>query len=136
MILLGNMKVLLGHLEWGLGTKDPHSDQADKTFLGVHIVSNVSKWSNLLLKMGLKVLSLAPILKAAFFFSTYSKQSFNLDYKLLENLQYGNNNINTKIFNTSTISWIISSANQILINFCFYVFFVLFQRYLGHLNHP
>ena len=45
------MKVLLGHLDWGLGTKGPHSDPADKTFLGLHIVSNVSKWSNLLLKM-------------------------------------------------------------------------------------
>ena len=29
----GNMKVLLGHLDWGLGTKGPHSDQADKIFL-------------------------------------------------------------------------------------------------------
>ena len=47
----GNMKVLLGQLYWGLGTKGPHSDQADKTFLDVCIVSNVSKWSNLLLKM-------------------------------------------------------------------------------------
>ena len=44
----GNMKVLLGHLDWGLDTKDPHSDPAHKTFLGLHIVSNVSKWSNLL----------------------------------------------------------------------------------------
>ena len=48
----GNMKVLLGHLEWGLGTKGPHSDPADKTFLGLCIVSNVFKWSNFLLKMG------------------------------------------------------------------------------------
>ena len=32
MILLGNMKVLLGHLDWGLGNKGPHSDPADKTF--------------------------------------------------------------------------------------------------------
>ena len=47
----GNMKVLLGQLYWGLGTKGPHSDRADKTFLDVCIVSNVSKWSNLLLKM-------------------------------------------------------------------------------------
>ena len=46
------MKVLLGHLDWGLGTKDPHSDPDDKTFSGLHIVSNVSKWSNILLKMG------------------------------------------------------------------------------------
>ena len=46
------MKVLLGHLDWGLGTKSPHSDPADKTFLGLCIVGNVSKWSNLLLKMG------------------------------------------------------------------------------------
>ena len=33
----GNMKVLLGHLHWGLGTKDRHSDPADKTFLGLCI---------------------------------------------------------------------------------------------------
>ena len=46
------MKVLLGHLDWELGTKDPRSDSADKFFLGLHIVSNVSEWSNLLLKMG------------------------------------------------------------------------------------
>ena len=31
-----NMKVLLGHVDWGLGTKDPHSDPADKTFLGMY----------------------------------------------------------------------------------------------------
>ena len=48
----GNMKVLLGHLDWGLGAKDPHSDPIDKTFVGLRIVRNVSKWSNLLLKMG------------------------------------------------------------------------------------
>ena len=35
----GNMKVLLGHLDWGLGTKGLHSDKA---FLGLHIFSNVS----------------------------------------------------------------------------------------------
>ena len=46
------MKVLLGHSDLGLDTEDPHSDPADKTFLGLHIVSNVSKWSNLFLKMG------------------------------------------------------------------------------------
>ena len=46
------MKVLLGHLDWGLDNKGPHSDPADKTFLGLCIVSNVSKWSNLLLKKG------------------------------------------------------------------------------------
>ena len=62
----GNMKVLLGHLNWRLGTKDPHSDPADKTFLDLHIVSNVSKLSNLLLKMGLKLRSLAPVLKIFF----------------------------------------------------------------------
>ena len=44
------MKVFLGHLDWGLGTKGPHSDPADKTFLGLHIASNFSKWSNILLK--------------------------------------------------------------------------------------
>ena len=48
----GNMEVFLGHLAWGLGTKGPHSDPAEKLFLGLHIASNVSKWSNLLLKMG------------------------------------------------------------------------------------
>ena len=39
----GYMEVLLGQLEWGLGTKGPYSDPADKTFLGLCIVSNVSK---------------------------------------------------------------------------------------------
>ena len=48
----GNMKVLSGHLEKVLGTKGPHSNPADKTFLGLCIVNNVSKWSNFLLKMG------------------------------------------------------------------------------------
>ena len=48
----GNMKVLSGHLNWRLGTKSPHSDPAYKTFLGLCIIGNVSKWSNLLLKMG------------------------------------------------------------------------------------
>ena len=48
---LGNMKVLLGNLDEGLGTKGLYSDPADKTFLGLHIVSNVSKWSNLMSKM-------------------------------------------------------------------------------------
>ena len=48
----GNTKVLSGHLDWGLGTKDPHSDLADKFCLGLRIISNVSKWSKLLLKMG------------------------------------------------------------------------------------
>ena len=47
-----NMKVLLGHLDWELGTEDPHSNRADKTFLGLHIVSSVFKWSKLLLKVG------------------------------------------------------------------------------------
>ena len=47
----GNMKVLFGNLDWGLSTKTPHSDPADKTFLGLCIVSNASKWSNFLLKM-------------------------------------------------------------------------------------
>ena len=48
----GKSKVLLGHLDWGLGTKVPHSDPADKTFLGLCIASIVSKWSNILLKKG------------------------------------------------------------------------------------
>ena len=46
------MKVLLGHLDWGLDTKGSPGDPPDKTFWGLHIVSNVSKWSKLLLKMG------------------------------------------------------------------------------------
>ena len=37
------MKVLLGHLDWRLGTKVPRSDSADKTFLVLGIVSSVSK---------------------------------------------------------------------------------------------
>ena len=39
----GNMNVFLGHLDWVLGTKGPHSDQVDKTFSGLHIISNGSK---------------------------------------------------------------------------------------------
>ena len=46
------MKVLLGQLDWELDTKGLHSDPSDKTFVGSCIVSNVSKWSTLLLKMG------------------------------------------------------------------------------------
>ena len=48
----GNMKVLLEYLDWGLGSKGPQSDQADKIILGLCIVSNVPEWSNLLLKIG------------------------------------------------------------------------------------
>ena len=48
----GNMKVLLGNLDWGLDTKGPYSDPVDKIFLGLCIVNNVSEWSNLLLKIG------------------------------------------------------------------------------------
>ena len=58
------MKVLLGNLDKGLSTKSPHSDPADKNFLGLCIVSSVSKGPNLLLKMGLKLLSLAPVLQS------------------------------------------------------------------------
>ena len=47
----GNMKVLLGYLNWVVGTKGLDSETADKTFLSLRIVSNVSKWSNLWLKM-------------------------------------------------------------------------------------
>ena len=57
-----NMKVLLGYLDWGLVTKGLQSDPADKTFLGLRIVSNVSKWSNFLLKICENLLSLAPVL--------------------------------------------------------------------------
>ena len=45
------MKVILGHLDWGLDTKGPYSVLADKTLLGLFTVSNVCKWSKLLLKM-------------------------------------------------------------------------------------
>ena len=38
-----NMKVLLGHLNWRLGTKVPYSESTDKTFLVLCIVNNVSK---------------------------------------------------------------------------------------------
>ena len=48
------MKILLVHLDGGLGTKGQHSDQTDKTFLGLCIVSNFSKLSKLLLKSGVK----------------------------------------------------------------------------------
>ena len=66
------------HLDWGLGTKGLHSDPADKTFLSLHIVSNVSKWSNLLLKMQLKLLSLAPVLKAEDNIIKYGRNLFRL----------------------------------------------------------
>ena len=46
------MKVLLGYLDWGLASKSPYSDPVDNSFLALCIVSNVSKGSNLLLKMG------------------------------------------------------------------------------------
>ena len=46
------MKLLLGHLDWGMGTKGPHGDPADKTFLDLCIACSVSQWSNFLLKMG------------------------------------------------------------------------------------
>ena len=31
----GNMKVILGYLDWGLDNKVPHSDPADKIILGL-----------------------------------------------------------------------------------------------------
>ena len=37
------MKILLGHLDWGLGNKSPHSDPADKTFLFWSSILSV-KW--------------------------------------------------------------------------------------------
>ena len=48
----GDMKVFWEHLDRELGTKGPHTDPADKPFLRLYIVGNVSRWSNLLLKMG------------------------------------------------------------------------------------
>lgn len=56
------MKVFWERLDWGMGTKDPQSDPADKAFLGLCSVSNVSNWSNFLLKIRLKILSLARVL--------------------------------------------------------------------------
>ena len=46
------MKVLLGHLDWGLGTKGLQSNPVNKTFLGLGTVSNVSDWPSLMLKVG------------------------------------------------------------------------------------
>ena len=46
------MKVLLGYLDWVPSTKGPQNDPVDKTFLGLCIVSNVSKWSNIFFKKG------------------------------------------------------------------------------------
>ena len=40
------MKILLGHLDWGLGNEGLHSDPADKTFLGLHIVSKMETQKN------------------------------------------------------------------------------------------
>ena len=40
----GNRKVLLEHVDRGLDSKGPHSDPADKPFLGLYIISSVSKW--------------------------------------------------------------------------------------------
>ena len=56
------MMVLLRYLDEGLGTKSLRSDPADKTVLGLDIVSIFSKWSIILLKMGQKRLPLAPVL--------------------------------------------------------------------------
>ena len=42
----GNMKILLGHLDWTLGNKSPHSDPADKTFLVLHIVNKMETQKN------------------------------------------------------------------------------------------
>ena len=46
------MKDLFRNLDRGLDTKGPLSDPADKTYLGLRIVSNVSKGSNFFLEMG------------------------------------------------------------------------------------
>ena len=93
---LGDMKVLLGHLDWGLGTKCPHSDPADKTFFGLHIVNNVSKLSNLLLKMGSKLLLLDRVWQFSALLGT-AWQSY------LENLTIDNKFINK--FNYLQIKW-------------------------------
>ena len=46
-----NMKLLSGHLNWGLDIKGPYSDPVGKTFLGLRTVDKVSKWWNFFLKM-------------------------------------------------------------------------------------
>ena len=51
----GNMKVLLGHLDWELGTKDPLSDPAHKTILGLCIGSNVQSGQTFCYKGGKNV---------------------------------------------------------------------------------
>ena len=38
------MKLLSGHLNWGLDIKGPYSDPVGKTFLGLRTVDKVSKW--------------------------------------------------------------------------------------------
>ena len=48
----GDMKILLGHLNWGLDTNGRPSGSADNIFLSLFIVRNIFKWTNLLLKMG------------------------------------------------------------------------------------
>ena len=61
MALIAYLK--LEHDTFGVITRSfLGTDPADKTFLWLCIVSNVSKWSNLLLKMGKKLLSLATVL--------------------------------------------------------------------------
>ena len=44
----------MGHLDWGLDTKGPYSDPADKTFLGLHIVSKCFKVVKPFVKNGVK----------------------------------------------------------------------------------
>ena len=34
------MKFLFGHSDWGLRNKHPHSNPADKNFLGIHFLQN------------------------------------------------------------------------------------------------
>ena len=34
------MKFLFGHSDWGLRNKRPHSNPADKNFLGIHFLQN------------------------------------------------------------------------------------------------
>ena len=50
----GNMKVLLGNSNWRLGTKDPRSDPADKTFLGLCYCQQYFKVVKLSVKNGVK----------------------------------------------------------------------------------
>ena len=77
------MKVPLGHLDWGLGTKDPLSDPADPD-LDLCIVSNVSKRSNF--ENDVKTfMSLAPVLYIDGFQYLHMSSSCTCDSDVINN---------------------------------------------------